>query len=86
VLCYVLAHSGQARAQNLVCNAMQGLPQTGAGGMPWVYGLVLLAMGLLTSWPGPVCNVVVFAEVVPEVRPGPVCCWAGKVIATHVLQ
>lgn len=51
-------------------DVVQGLPPTGAGSTPWLYGLVLLAMGLLTSWPGPVCNVVVFAEVVPEVRPG----------------
>lgn len=47
-------------------DVVQGLPQTGAGSMPWLYGFVLLAMGLLTSWPGPVCNVVVFAEVVPD--------------------
>ena len=56
---------------------MQGLPQTGAGGMPWLYGFVLLAMGLLTSWPGPVCNVVVFAEVVPEVRGWSLRSWCG---------
>lgn len=45
----------------------RGLPRDGsAAGVPLLYGTVLLAMGLLTSWPGPVCNVVVFAEVVPE--------------------
>jgi hypothetical protein len=58
---------------------VQGLPQTGAGSTPWLYGLVLLAMGLLTSWPGPVCNVVVFAEVVPEVRHGLLRWWYGSV-------
>lgn len=47
---------------------MQVLPRDGSvAGVPLLYGAVLLAMGLLTSWPGPVCNVVVFAEVVPEV-------------------